>query len=100
MKMSICTDAQGRVTGVCPDNLSGGEGWLWIETDLTPATELYDGRGIALYKLVDGAVCARTVGEISADAPAHESTVTEPTIEERLAAVESATLDLILGGVL
>jgi len=98
--MSVCTDAQGRVTGVCSDNLTGGNGWSWIETDLTPATELCDERGIALYNLVDGVVCARTADEISADAPAHESTVAEPTIEERLAAVESATLDLMLGGVL
>ena len=98
--MSICADVQGRVTGVCPDNLTGGQGWVWIETDLTPATELCDEHGIALYKLVDGVVCARTVEEILADAPAHESTVTEPAIEKRLAAVESAMLDLLLGGVL
>ena len=98
--ISVCTDAQGRVTGVCPDNLSGGNGWAWIETGLMPATELCDEHGIALYKLIDGAVCARTVDEISADTPAPESTVPEPTIEERLAAVESATLDLMLGGVL
>ncbi len=98
--MSICTDAQGRVTGVCPDDLMGGTGWAWVETDLTPATGLCDEHGTALYKLVGGVVCARTSEEISADAPAHESTVTEPTIEERLAAVESATLDLMLGGVL
>ena len=100
MKMSICADAQGRVTGVCPDDLTGGTGWAWIETDLTPADNLCAECGTALYKCVDGVVCARTVEEISADAPAHESTVTEPTIEERLAAVESATLDLMLGGVL
>lgn len=98
--MSLCTDAQGRVTGVCPDNLTGGTGWSWIETDLTPATELCDEHGTALYKLVGGVVCARTAEEISADIPAPESTVTEPTIEERLSAVESATLDLMLGGVL
>lgn len=96
--ISICADVQGRVTGVCPDNLTGGQGWVWIETDLTPATKICDERGTALYKYVNGVVCARTAEEISADAPAHESTVTEPTIDERLAAVEAATLDLILGG--
>ena len=100
MKMSICTDAQGRVTGVCPDNLSGGDGWAWIETDLMPATELCDEHGTALYKLVVGVVCARTAEEISEDALAHESPTPEPTIEARLAAVESATLDLMLGGAL
>ena len=100
MKMSICTDARGRVTGICPDDLTGGTGWAWIETDLTPETELCDEHGTALYKLVGGVVCERTVEEISADTPAPESTVTEPTIEERLSAVESATLDLMLGGVL
>ena len=50
--MSVCTDAQGRVTGICPDNLTGGTGWAWVETDLTPATGLCDEHGTALYKLV------------------------------------------------
>ena len=100
MKMSICTDARWRVIGVCPDNLSGGNGWSWIETDLTPATELCDERGTALYKYVNGVVCARTAEEISEDALAHDSPTPEPTIEARLAAVESATLALMLGGAL
>jgi len=98
MKMSICTDAQGRVTGVCPDDLTGGTGWVWIETDLTPATELCDEHGTALYKLVGGVVCARTAEEISADVTAQGSIAPEPTIDERLAAVEAATLDIMLGG--
>ena len=96
--MSICTDAQGRVAGVCPDNLTGGDGWVWIETNLTPADNLTDEHGTALYKMVGGAVVARTQAEVDADAPKSEPTA--PTVEERLAAVESATLDLMLGGVL
>ena len=98
MMISICADVQGRVTGVCPDNLTGGQGWVWIETDLTPATKICDERGTALYKYVNGVVCARTAEEISADVTAQGSIAPEPTIDERLAAVEAATLDLMLGG--
>jgi len=98
MMVSICADAQGRVTGVCPDNLTGGQGWVWIETDLTPDDNLTDERGIALYKIVNGAVVARTAEEISADVTAQGSIAPEPTIGERLAAVEAAMLDLMLGG--
>jgi len=93
MKMSICTDAQGRVTGVCPDNLSGGDGWVWIETDLTPATELYDGRGIALYKLVDSVVVSRGNTEIETDAPV--PLTPEPTIDQRVSAVEQTTVEIV-----
>ena len=96
--MSVCTDAQGRVTGVCPDHLTGGDGWAWIETNLAPTDNLTDERGIALYKMVGGNVVARVQAEVDADAPKSEPTA--PTVEERLAAVESATLDLMLGGVL
>lgn len=89
MKMSICTDVQGRVTGICPDDLTGGLGWVWIETGLTPATNLADERGIALYKMLDGAVMARTVEEIEADAPTPMAPA--PTPEERLGALETET---------
>ena len=93
MKMSICTDAQGRVTGVCPDNLTGGTGWAWVETDLTPTTELCDERGTALYKLVGGAVVLRSNMEIDADVPA--PLTPEPTIDQRVSAVEQTTVAIV-----
>jgi hypothetical protein len=100
MMISICADAQERVTGVCPDNLTGGQGWVWIETDLTPDDNLTDERGIALYKIVNGAVVARTAEEIAADTP--EPTTPEPTQDERIDQVEAALIELaaiVTGGV-
>lgn len=55
---------------------------------------LMDEQGRYRYKLVDGAVVERTQEELAADAlPAPM-----PTDAERLAAVEAAVLDLVLGG--
>ena len=98
--MSVCTDTQGRVTGVCPDNLTGGNGWTWVETDLTPGGNLTDERGVALYKMVNGTVVARMDDEIAADAP--ELLIPEPTPDERMDQVEAALIELaaiVTGGV-
>jgi len=55
---------------------------------------LMDEQGRYRYKLVDGAVVERTPEELAADAmPA-----CMPSDAERLAAVEAAVLDLVLGG--
>ena len=100
MKISICTDAQGRVTGICPDNLTGGTGWAWIETDFTPDDNLTDERGISLYKMVDGVVSARTEEEVEADVPVPEKPT--PTSDERMDQVEAALIELaaiVTGGV-
>lgn len=97
---SVCVDAQGRITGVCPDDLTGGVSWHWIDTGLTPATDLCDGCGIAIYKLVDGMVMARTATEIEADAPKPETPA--PTPDERIDQVEAALIELaaiVTGGV-
>lgn len=93
MKMSICTDAQGRVTGVCPDDLTGGTGWAWVETDLTPADNLCAECGTALYKCVDGVVCSRTAEEIAADST--PETTAELTDVEKLKVRTTVTEDAI-----
>ena len=93
MMVSICADAQGRVTGICPDNLTGGQGWAWIETDLTPTSNVTDERGIALYKLADEKICERTQLEIDADAPTPARR--EPTIDDRVSAVEQTTVEIV-----
>lgn len=55
---------------------------------------LMDNQGRYRYKLVDGVVVERTQEELTADAlPAPM-----PSEAERLAAVEAAVLDLVLGG--
>ena len=97
--ISVCVDTQGRVTGVCPDNLSGGVGWIWIECCLTPRTDLTNGDGVALYKVEDGVVALRRPEEIAADT--QQSTVDEPTEAERLDQIEAAMIELasiIAGG--
>lgn len=86
--MSVCVDAQNHVTGVCPDNLTGGAGWVWVNTELTPMDNLEDANGVALYKLVDGAVVKRTQEELSADHPAIV-VEPEPTLETRVEEIEA-----------
>ena len=92
MACSISVDMGGRVTGICPDNLTGGSGWIWAETGLTPQTELFDARGAALYKVVDGTVMPRTQEERDADTPEPEEST--PTPDERMDQVEAALLEL------
>lgn len=55
---------------------------------------LMDAQGRYRYKLVEGAVVERTPEELAGDA----SSAPVPSNAERLAAVEAAVLDLVLGG--
>lgn len=55
-----------------------------------------DYSGVPLYKFVNGQVVARTQEELDADNPIAPPV---PSIEERTSAIESALLELILGGV-
>ena len=58
---------------------------------------MIDTSGIPKYKLVSGAVTERSQAEIDADvvqAPA------PPTLEERTAALETALLEIVMGGTL
>ncbi len=99
MVYSISVDEQGRINGICPDDLSGGSGWLRAETDLTPRTELFDKRGRALYKVSGGSVIARTNEEIAADAP--ETETADVSDAERLDQIEAGLIELaaiITGG--
>lgn len=92
MVYSISVDSAGRIDGICPDDLSGAPGWARIETDLTPRSELFDARGLSLYKIVGGAILARTQEEIDADAPAKEPR--ELTESERLDEIEAALIEV------
>ena len=99
MVYSISVDEQGRINGICPDDLSGGTGWLRAETDLTPHTELFEERGRALYKISDGSVIARTKEEIEADAP--ETRAADVSDGDRLDQIEAGLIELaaiIAGG--
>ena len=71
----------------------GGDKFHHAQGNYLPKA-LMDERGRYRYKLVDGAVVERTPEELGADAiPA-----CMPSEAERLAAVEAAVLDLVLGG--
>ena len=99
MVYSISVDEQGRINGICPDDLSGGAGWLRAETELTPQTELFDERGRALYKVSGGSVISRTKEEIEADAP--ETEMDDVSDAERLGQIEAGLIELaaiIAGG--
>ena len=54
-----------------------------------------DYHGVPLYKLIDGVVVERTAEERQMEI---SPVVTIPTIEERTSALESAVLEIIMGG--
>lgn len=96
----IRQDTQGRVTAINSNAfLLDTAGWVQIDEgdgdryhhaqgNYLPKP-LMDAQGRYRYKLVDGAVMERTQEELTADAmPASEPT---PTIEQRTAALETAT---------
>ena len=59
---------------------------------------MMDYSGVPLYKLDGGKVVARTQEELDADKPAETPAIATPSIEARTSALESALLELILGG--
>lgn len=79
--VSIEIDELGRITALCPDDLSA-EGWVRVAvervTDHTGKSldELFAGlqdeRGVCLYKWVAGFAEPRTVAEMAADTPEPE----------------------------
>ena len=54
--LSICVDEQGRITSLCPDDLTGTSGWQLAtkKFNLTINDNIFDGHGAALYSLVNG----------------------------------------------
>ena len=57
-----------------------------------------DYNGTPLYKFDSGVVISRSRPELDADIPATTPSPATPSIEDRTAALESALLELILGG--
>lgn len=103
-KHYIITDESGHVLrGFSDDFEQPTDGAICINEDGGRHFELNgvinppmtDYNGVPLYKFDGKKVVERTQEEIDADKPA---IVSAPTIEERTAALESALLDLILGG--
>ena len=57
-----------------------------------------DYSGVPLYKIDGDEVVDRTQEEIDVDKPVATPAITTPSIEDRTSALESALLELILGG--
>lgn len=100
MKVFVAVDGANRITGIESEGfhpnqcgyvaIDEGEGdrYSHAQGNYLPKP-LMDEFGRYRYKLVDGAVVERTQEELTADAsPASEPT---PTIEQRTAALETAT---------
>ena len=76
----VYTD-QDRITGLNNNNMAGNDGWQQAEIDLDINAQLFDEKGAALYKLVNGQKVLRTEEERRADWQPDP----EPSEEEQLA---------------
>ena len=106
-KHYIVTDEAGRILrGFSDDFEQPTDGAICINEDggrhfdlngvVNPP--LTDYNGVPLYKLDGGKIVARTQEELDADKPVATPAITTPSIEDRTSALESALLELILGG--
>ena len=70
MEMWLYIDCFERVLGANPNDMTGNTGWEQAEVpEDFDIDQLYDGRGAALYKLVDGQLVERSEEERCADWP-------------------------------
>ena len=84
--ISVCTDAENRITSLCVDDLSGCSDWQRTTVEalgLGMDAELWDDHGAALYRLKNGVAVHRSEAERQADWQAEEEP--EPTEAEQLA---------------
>lgn len=82
----------GRVLALNEGNMAGNSGWQQVNTVLTPADQLTDDHGAALYKVVNGTTQARTQQEREADWPPEPTPV--PSLAERITFVEDCLLEM------
>ena len=106
-KHYILTDESGRIMRGFSDDFEqpdtsaiciNEDGGRHFELNGVINPPMTDYNGTPLYKLDGGKVVARTQEELDADKPAETPAITTPTIEDRTAALESALLELVLGG--
>lgn len=84
--ISVCTDAENRITSLCLDDLSGCSDWQRTTVEalgLGMDAELWDDHGACLYRLENGVAVPRSEAERQADWPTEEEP--EPTEAEQLA---------------
>lgn len=94
MIYSYCVDDEGRVLSVCPDDLSGTSGWLRGDIPISPADDLTDDHGAALYKLDNGAIVPRSREEREADWPAEPEPEPEPMSAQEM---QEAIAEILAG---
>lgn len=86
--ISVCTDAENRITSLCVDDLSGCSDWQRTTVEalgLGMDAELWDDHGAALYRLENGVAVPRSEAERQADWPEEPDNLNEPTEESELA---------------
>ena len=83
MIYSYYADDEGRVLSICPDDLTGSSGWHRGDIHISPADDLTDDHGAALYRLENGVLVARSEEERCEDWPVEEEP--EPSEIEQLA---------------
>lgn len=91
MKLWLYTDDDGRLQGMNPNDMSGNTGWqeavdASLLGDDPMSKPVTDERGIALYRVAQGVVMARTQEEMDAD---YIPSDPQPTPDERMAALEA-----------
>ena len=105
-KHYIITDASGRILRGFSDDFEqpsesaicvNEDGGRHFELDGCVNPPMIDMNGVSLFKFDGGKVVARTQEELDADKPVIVP-VPAPSIEERTSALESALLELIIGG--
>ena len=106
-KHYIITDETGRIVRGFSDDFEqpdasaiciNEDGGRHFELNGVINPPMTDYNGVPLYKLDGGKVVARTQEELDADKPVATPAITTPSIEDRTSALESALLELILGG--
>lgn len=84
MELWLYVDCAGRVLGANPNDMEGNTGWEQAEVPEDFNIDmLYDERGAALYRFVDGELVERTEEERRADWPEPEPAPIDPAKQLR-----------------
>lgn len=85
---------QAEASAICVNE----DGGRHFELNGVVNPPMTDYNGVPFYKFDGDEVVDRTQEEIDADKPVATPTITAPSIDDRTSALESALLELILGG--
>lgn len=88
-------DSTFSIIGSNSNDMSGNTGWEKIDCEII---DLYNTDGVPLYKIINGKLIKRGMDEILGRVGTEQIIEQTASIEDRTSALESALLDLILGG--